>query len=76
MAKKRKCYRNVLKHNEEKSIIAESFIRTLASKIYKYMIPISKRVYIHKLCKIVKKYNNTYHSAFKTKPGNAKSNTL
>ena len=29
-------------HNEGKSVVAERFIRTLKSKIYKYMTPISK----------------------------------
>ena len=36
-------------HNEGKSVVAERFIRTLKSKIYKYMIAISKNVYIDKL---------------------------
>ena len=31
-------------HNEEKSVVAERFIRTLKSKIYKYMTSISKNV--------------------------------
>ena len=35
-------------HNEEKSVIAESFIRTLREKIYKYKTAISKNVYIDK----------------------------
>ena len=30
-------------HNEGKSVIAERFIRTLKSKIYKYMTSISKK---------------------------------
>ena len=49
-------------HNEEKSVIAERFIRTLENKIYKYMTSVSKHVYINKLDDIVNKYNNTYHS--------------
>ena len=40
-------------HNEEKSVIAERFIRTLKNKIYKYMTSISKNVYIDKLDNIV-----------------------
>ena len=47
-------------HNEEKPIIAERFIRTLKSKIYKYMTSISKYAYVGKLDDIVNKYNNTY----------------
>ena len=47
-------------HNEEKSVVAERFIRTLKSKIYNNMTSISKNVYIDKLNDIVDKYNNTY----------------
>ena len=32
--------------NEEKSAVAESFIRTLKNKIHKYMTSTSKNVYI------------------------------
>ena len=49
-------------HNEGKSVAAESFIRKLKSKIYKYMTSISKNVYIDKLDDIVDEYNNTYHT--------------
>ena len=48
-------------HNERKSVIAERFIRTLKTKIYKYMTLVSKNVYINKLDDIVSEYNNTYH---------------
>ena len=59
-------------HNEGKSVVAERFIRTLKNKIYKYMTSISKNVYIDKLEDIVSKYNNTYHSTIKMKPGDVK----
>ena len=36
-------------HNEGKSFVVEIFIRTLKSKICKYMTSISKNVYISKL---------------------------
>ena len=36
-------------HNEGKYVVAERFIRTLKTKIYKYMTSISKNVYINKL---------------------------
>ena len=62
-------------HNEGKSVIAERFIRTLKNKIYKYIISISKNVYIDKLDDIVKKYNNTYHKSIKMKPADVKDNT-
>ena len=62
-------------HNEGKSIVAERFIRTLKSKIYKYMTSISKNVYIDKLDDIVDEYNNTYHITIKMKPADVKDNT-
>ena len=62
-------------NNEGKSVIAERFIRTLKSKIYKYMTSISKNMYIDKLDDIVKKYNNTYHASIKMKPVDIKDNT-
>ena len=52
-------------HNEGKSFVAETFIRTLQCKIYKYMTSISKNVYISKLDDIVNEYNNTYHRTIK-----------
>ena len=62
-------------HNEEKSIIAEIFIRTLKIKIYKYITAISKNVYADKLDDIVSEYNNTYHTTIKMKLVDAKDNT-
>ena len=58
-------------HNEGKSVVAERFIRTLKSKIYKYMTSISK----NKLDDIVNEYNNTYHTTIKMKPIDVKDNT-
>ena len=62
-------------HNEQKSVIAERFIITLKTKIYKYMTSISKNVYIDKLNDIVNEYNNTYHRTIKMKPVDVKDNT-
>ena len=62
-------------HNEEKSVVAERLIRTLKTKIYKYMTSVSKDVYIDKLDDIVTEYNNTYHITIKMKPVNVKDNT-
>ena len=62
-------------HNEGKSVVAERFIRTLKSKIYKDMTLISKNVYIDKLDDIVDEYNNTYHATIKMKPIGVKGNT-
>ena len=54
-------------HNEGKSVVAERFITTLKTKIYRYMISVSKNVYINKLDDIVNEYNNTYHRTIKIK---------
>ena len=62
-------------NNEGKSVIAERFVRTLKTKISKYMTAISKNVYIDKLDYIVKKYNNKYHTSIKMKPVDVKDNT-
>ena len=61
-------------HNEGKSVIAERFITTINKKIYKYMISISKNVYIDKLDNIANEYNNTYRT-IKMKPTDVKDNT-
>ena len=55
-------------HNKGRSVVAETFVRTLRNKTSKYMTSISKNVYIHKLDDIVNKYNNTYHSTIKMNP--------
>ena len=55
-------------HNNEKSVVAERFIRILKKKNYKYMFSISKNVYIDKLDDILNRYNNIYHTAIKMKP--------
>ena len=55
-------------YNEGKSVVAERFIRTLKNKMYKIMTTVSKNVYYDVLDDIVKKYNNTRHSAIKMKP--------
>ena len=62
-------------NNEGKSVVAERFIRTLKSKIYKYMTSISKNVYIDKLDDIVNEYNNTYNTTIKLTPIDVKDNT-
>ena len=62
-------------YNEGKSVIAERFIRTLKTKIYKYMTLVSKNVYIDKLDDMVGEYNNIYHRTIKMKPVEAEDNT-
>ena len=60
-------------HNEGKSVVAERFMRTLRTKIYKYMISVSEEVYIDKLDDIGE-YDNTYHRTIKMKPADVKDN--
>ena len=62
-------------HNEGKSVVAERFIRTLTTKIYKYMTSVSINVYIDKLDDKVDEYNNTYHRTIKVKPVDVEDNT-
>ena len=62
-------------HNEVKTVVAEGFIRTLKTKIYKYLTSMSKNVYIDKLEDIVGEYHNTYHRTIKMKPVDVKDNT-
>ena len=62
-------------HKEGKSVVAERFMTTLKTKIYKYMTWISKNVYIDKLDDIVNEYNNKYHRTIKMKPVDVKNNT-
>ena len=62
-------------HNEGKSAVAERLIRTLKTKIYKYMTAISKNLYIDKLNDIVDDCNNTYRITIKMKPVDVKDNT-
>ena len=61
--------------SEGKSVVTEIFIRTLKTKIQKYMTTISKNVYIDKLDGIVHEYNNTYHTTIQMKPVDFKENT-
>ena len=58
-----------------KSVVAERFIRTLKTKIYKYMTSLLKNAYVDKLDDIMSEYNNTYHRTIKMKPVDVKDNT-
>ena len=62
-------------HNEGKSIAAERFVRTLKTKIYKYLTSVSKNMHIDKLDDIVHENNNTYHRTIKIKPVDVEDNT-
>ena len=59
-------------HKEGKYVVAGRIAITLKNKIYKYMTPILKNVYINKLDDIVNKFNNTYHRNIETKPTDVK----
>ena len=61
-------------YNEGKSVVAERFIRTLKSKLYKHMTAIGKNVYYDVLDDVVNNYNNTKHSTFKMKPIDVRDN--
>ena len=63
------------KHNEEKVVVTERFIRTLKNKIYKHMKAVSKNMYIHQLDDIVNECNNTYQRTIKMKSVEVKDNT-
>ena len=55
-------------YNEGKSVVADRFIRTLKSKIFKHMTAVWKNVYCDVLDDIVNKYNNIVHKTMKIKP--------
>ena len=54
-------------YNERKSVVAETFIRTLKKKIFKHMTAVSKNVYINVLDDIVNKYSKIVHRSIKMK---------
>ena len=54
-------------YNEDKSVVAERFIRTLKTKLYKHMTATGKNVYYDVLDDLVNKYSNTKHSTIKMK---------
>ena len=61
-------------YNEGKSVVAERFIRTLKSKLYRHMTAIGKNAYYDVLDDVVNKYNNTKHNTIKMKPIDVKDN--
>ena len=62
-------------YNEEKSVVAERFLKTLKNKIYKHMTAISKNVYFD-VFDIADKYDNTSHKTIKKKPINVKNDSF
>ena len=63
-------------YNEGKSVISESFIKTLKAKIYKKMTANDRKSYLPYLNKLVDQYNNTYYHSINKKPINADYSTL
>ena len=55
-------------YNDWKSGVAERFIRTSKSKIFKHMTAISKNVFFDVLDDIIDRCNNTAHRSIKMKP--------
>ena len=57
--------------NEEKSSIAERWIRTIKEKMFKYFTDYNTNTYIDVLPDLVEDYNNTVHSSTKLTPTDA-----
>ena len=57
-------------HNEKQANYVERFIKTLKSKIYRYMVSNNSPRYIDVLQKIVQSYNKTWHSGIRSEPIN------
>ena len=58
-------------NNDGKSVIAERFIKTLKTRIYKKKTANDSKSYLSYLNKSVDPYNNTYHNSVNKKPINA-----
>ena len=54
--------------NRQKAAVAERFIRTLKSKIYKYMDSIGSEKFADKLQEFMSAYNASYHRSIKMTP--------
>ena len=55
-------------HNKGKSVIAESFLKTLKSKAYKRMTVNDSKSYLPYLNNLIEEFNNTYHYSIDKKP--------
>ena len=64
-----------LPQNKEQDVVAEKSITTLKNEIYKYIISISKSMYIDKIDAIVVKSSNAYHRTVEMKPNDVKTGT-
>jgi hypothetical protein len=61
---------HVVTHNEVQANFAERFIKTLKSKLTRYIVQSNQLKYINILSDIVSSYNNTWHSGIKSEPIN------
>ena len=57
-------------HSEKQANYVERFIKTLKSKLYRYMVEKNSARYIDILQKIVDSYNKTWHSGIRSEPVN------
>ena len=58
-------------HNEDKSVIAERYIKTLKARFYKRVIANDSKSYLPYLNKLVDQYNNTYCHSIGKNPINS-----
>ena len=59
--------------NEDKSVVAERFIRTLKNELDKHMMATGKNVYYDVLDDVINGYNNTKDNTIKMKPKDVKN---
>lgn len=57
-------------HSEKQANYVERFIKTLKSRLYRYLIESNSARYIDVLPKIVDSYNKTWHSGIRSEPVN------
>lgn len=67
---RRKGINQIFTANEMQANYAERVIKTLKSKINKYMVNVNSKRYIDVLQDLVKAYNNTWHYGIKLEPKN------
>ena len=63
-------------HNEDKSVIAERFVKALKAKIYERMTANDNKSYLFYLNKLVDQYNNNYHHYVNKNPIDADYSVL
>jgi hypothetical protein len=61
---------HIVTHNEVQANFVERFIKTLKSKLTRYIVQSNQLKYINILPDIVSSYNNTWHSGIRSEPIN------